>query len=243
MKYYINIIFIISSMSFGSCEFGRYARSEPMTPQYSPRETITESLFEAKDRTISEENIKKLLDGKLYIPDSLRVAVYKYKSITYGSYSKVYNASDDENLLKNQQRFMDTLVFSMDKAKRVRRVNVIPSMMLSLRPNITELRESAVRLQSDMLLVFNTTSDIYYRFKLLKSDEAKAHATTEAILMDTRTGLIAFTTVITKECLLKAIPNELIEETRKRAEREAVLQTLGVVGEKLKHYFDNVEKY
>ena len=44
----------------------------------SLKEPITESLFNDKDRTLSESDIQKLLDGKLNLPDTLRLAVFKY---------------------------------------------------------------------------------------------------------------------------------------------------------------------
>ena len=44
---------------------------------YSPRpvETITESLFDSKDRTISEADIQRLLNGDIKLPDTIRIAI------------------------------------------------------------------------------------------------------------------------------------------------------------------------
>jgi hypothetical protein len=105
---------------------------------------------------------------------------------------------------------------------------------LSTYPNITQLREASVRLQSDILLVYSTTSDIYYHSKIIKKDEVKAFATTELFLLDIRTGLIPFSTVVTKDFVAKEIKGELSEEIRKRAEQEATLMTLMEIGEQIK---------
>ncbi len=55
-----------------SCESQRYARYSQQ------KEPITQSLFNATDRTIDEDDVKKLLDEDLHLPDTLRIAIYKF---------------------------------------------------------------------------------------------------------------------------------------------------------------------
>lgn len=100
-------------------------------------------------------------------------------------------------------------------------------MMISGNPSLTELREATVRLQADMLMVFYITSDIYYKYKMFKEDEAKAFATTETILMDIRTGVIPHSSIVTSEKFIKKGQQDLTtEEMRKRAEVDAVVLSL-----------------
>jgi hypothetical protein len=194
-------------------------------------ESITESLFNEKDRTLSEESIQKLLDGKLNLPDTLRIALFRY-GMTNRYYSKFYSFAD-ENLVKSQQSYVDTLMSSLKDNRRVQNVHPIPSLMLSSSPTITQLRETSVRMLSDLLIVYSNTSDIYYKYKVFKKDEAKAFATTEVLIMDIRTGLIPFSTVITKDFLTKTLKDESIEEARKRAEKEAIVLTLIEAGQRV----------
>ncbi len=189
------------------------------------RTPITESLFNDKDRTLLESDIQKLLDGRLVLPDTLRLAVFKF-GMNNQFYSKYNYYRADENLVKAQQSYIDTLVAGLKNNRRVESVHPIPSLMLSSNPTITQLRETSVRLLSDLLLVYSTTSDIYYKFKAFKKDETKAFATTEVFLMDIRTGLVPFSTVVTKDCYTKVLKDESEDEVRKRAEREAVILTL-----------------
>jgi hypothetical protein len=72
--------------------------------------------------------------------------------------------------------------------------------------------------------------------KIIKKDEIKAFATTELFLLDVRTSLIPFSTVVTKDYLAKEIKGELNAETRKRAEQEATLMTLLEIGEQVKTF-------
>jgi hypothetical protein len=213
-------------LTLNSCETQSYAKFS------SSREPITQSLFNATDRTINEEDIKKLLDGDLRLPDTLRVAIYKFgttnRSFQYGNYGY-----GEENSVKAHQSFVDTLVANLEGNAKVKQVNIIPSLMLSAQPTITQLREAAVRLQSDILLVFSSSSDIYYKSKVLKKDETKAYATTEAFIMDIRTGLVPFSTMITKDFLTTKMTVEQVGEVRQRAQRLAVLLTLDEVGKKV----------
>jgi hypothetical protein len=216
MKKHLFLI-LISALTLTSCSYRRAMQTDL-------REPITESLFTDKDRTLSEENIQKLLEGKLNLPDTLRIALFRY-GMNNRYYSKFYSFAD-ENAVKSQQSYIDTLVAGLKDNRRVKNVHPIPSLMLSSSPTITQLRETSVRLLSDLLIVYSTTSDIYFKYKTFKKDAAKAFATTEVLIMDIRTGLIPFSTTITKEFLTKTLPDETIEETRKRAEKEAVILTL-----------------
>jgi hypothetical protein len=218
----ISFYFIAISCFITSCSVPNRARQN---------EPITESLFNEKDRTLSEENIQKLLDGKLNLPDTLRIALFRY-GMTNRYYSKFYRFAD-ENLVKSQQSYVDTLMSSLKDNRRVQNVHPIPSLMLSSSPTITQLRETSVRMLSDLLIVYSNTSDIYYKYKVFKKDEAKAFATTEVLIMDIRTGLIPFSTVITKDFLTKTLKDESIEEARKRAEKEAIVLTLIEAGQRV----------
>lgn len=205
---------------------------------YKAKEVITKSLFDSEDRTISEEDIQRLLDGEIRIPDTVRIAVFKYVSTSMNRYYSYY--WNDEEYLKTQQNHIDTLVDQLMTSDKVKKVILVPSIMTTKYPNITELRESAVRLQADLLLVFSIDSDIYYKYKMFQKNEAKAFATCETILMDTRTGVIPHSSVVTRENLVqKGNEDWTNEETRKRAENGAVILTLIESGQRVSKFLSN----
>ena len=202
---------------------------------YGEPDPIKQSLFDSKDRTISEENIQKLLSGKLVLPDTVKIAIYQYTKAPRNRY--YYSYYSDEDFLKTQQSFIDTLLNKLSEASRVRKVVLIPNLMISSTPNITNMRETAVRLQADLLLVFAVTSDIYYKYRVFSKDEAKAYATTECMLMDIRTALVPFSTIVTKDFYSKKQDSDAnLEELRKRTERMAIYKTLNVTGDRLLGY-------
>jgi hypothetical protein len=238
--YFLTILFF--SFSILSCHtFRKVSQSNEPEPEYNKPyrepDPILESLFDAKDRTISEENIRKLLDGKLLLPDTIRIAVYNYSKAPLNRY--YYGNTTDEDYLKAQQSFVDTLVKTIYKSNKVKKVTLIPAMMITKSPNITTMRETAVRLQSDLLLVFSVTSDIYYKYRLFNKDEAKAYATAECMLMDVRTAMVPYSSIVTSDFFSKKSETDAnLEELRKRAEKTAILQSLGESGTRLSLFFD-----
>jgi hypothetical protein len=213
-------------------------RSAP-TAFYDPgsRDVITTSLFDSKERTISEDDIQRLLNGKIMIGDTVRVALFKFGSASINRYYTSWWT--DEEYLKTQQSFVDTLVREIGLSAKVKKVIPVPALMTSREPKMTELRETAVRLQADILIVYAVSSDIYYKYKMFQKNEAKAFATCEAVLMDIRTGVIPHSSIVTREKLVVKGQQDLNDtETRKKAEREAILLTLVETGKSISKFLD-----
>ena len=226
---------ILMSMACTTPQPIPYGRS---LEQSANPEVISKSLFDSKDRTISETDIQRLLEGRISIPDTVRVAVYKFASTSMNRYYTAY--SSNEEYLKTQQSYLDTLVAKLRVSNRVSKVIPVPGMMTNSYPNITQLRETAVRLQADLLLVFSLTSDTYYKFKAFQKNESKAFATCETILMDTRTGVIPHSNIVTREKLVRKGQEDWTnEETRKRAENGAVILTLVETGQGVAEFLNN----
>jgi len=76
-----------------------------------------------------------------------------------------------EAYLKTQQEYIDTLDKALTASERVVEVVIMPSLLTPRDTTIPLLREAAVRLQADLLLIFSITSDTYYKDKWLESDE------------------------------------------------------------------------
>ena len=224
-------------MVFVLLSCGTYRQSAAIRQSNADAEVITQSLFDSKDRTLSEEDIQRLLDGKVKLPDTLRVALFNFSNNSINRYYSYY--WQNEEYLKIQQGSLDTLVSKIQASDRVEYVSPIPSIMANQNSNVVQMREAAVRLQADVLLVFSIQSDIYYKYKAFKKDEAKAFATCEAVLMDIRTGMIPFSKVVTKEKFTRKGGGDLnSEELRRRAEREAVMMTMAEVGEQVADFLN-----
>jgi hypothetical protein len=199
---------------------------------------ITQSLFNDRASTISEENIQKILDGTYKLPHQLRVAIVRLEPTPqlkryYGNYWS------DEQYLKTQQSYLDLLADKFRQSSRVTKFNIIPDLLISKSPSFTNIREAAVRMQADIVVVYAITSDIYSKYKLFSKPDIKAFATTQLIILDIRTGLIPFSTIVTRDYLSQKKKEELDNsEAASRIQNEAVLLTINDIGSKITEFLN-----
>jgi hypothetical protein len=137
-----------------------------------------------------------------------------------------------EEYLKTQQTYIDTLAGELSKSDRVIEVASIPGVLAPKEPSLPLIRETAVRLQADVIMVLKLTTDVYEKYRFLQSDQAKAYSTCEGFLFDVRTGLIPFSRIITKEYLATQDKSDAnFTETMVRAQKEAALLALRDLGQ------------
>jgi len=201
------------------------------------QELITQSLFSDKESTISEADIQRLLNGKIELPDTVRIAILNMNS-THSNYNR-YAWNNEEEMQTKRNQF-ELLKSKLESTGRTKKVFLLPKLMTKSNPTLTQLRESAVRMQADLLLIFHIKSDLYYKYKMFKKNEVKAFATCESLLMDIRTGVIPFSDVLTHDVLKKKEDEDFNnDELRKRAIQEASQMTLESLGNDLIDFFKN----
>jgi len=208
---------------------------------YEEPPTLTSSLFASDQAVLGDDAIKKILSSRLQLPDNAKVALIKFPGSQYGAL-RYYGSSywRSESYLKTQQGYIDAITGKLSASERVSAVTLMPSLLTPNDATIPVLREAAVRLQADLLLVYRITSDIYHRSKLFADDEVKAYSTCEAVLLDVRTGIIPFTTVITKESQAKKEKQDLeTAETMRRVESAAVMDSLNAMAAELVSFLED----
>ena len=110
----------------------------------------------------------------------------------------------------------------------------MPSLMTPNRVSIPVLREAAVRMQADLLLVYRVGSDTYSKYRVFSKDKAKAYSTCELVLLDVRTGLVPFSRVVSREKEELKQPTDLeLSETMRRAELASAAEALKAGAEEL----------
>jgi hypothetical protein len=194
---------------------------------------ITQSLFNDKTSTISEENIQKILNGTFKLPQQLRVAIVRLEPKPQ---LKRYYWSD-EQYLKTQQSYLDLFVYKFKQSSQVTKISIIPDLLASKTPSFTNIREAAVRMQADAVVIYAITSDIYSKYKVFSKADIKAFATTQLIILDVRTGLIPFSAIVTRDFLSQKNKEELDNaEAASRIQNEAVLLTINDIGQKITEF-------
>lgn len=239
-RIFIYLVALTAALSWTACDSARpvyrNSGSGPGNGDYGGP-LITESLFDYKERTLSEADIRQILDGKIGTRDSIRLAVFSFgaSNIRYGSSSWF----DEENL-NNHQQLLDTLTYTLTRSPHVKKIIVLPALVTGARPNIQQLRESAVRLQADMLLVYNLNSELYQKYRAFRKDQARAYSTCETVLIDMRTGIIQHSGIVTKSAqCIKEGQDFTLEEMQKRALQSATVQTLVETGKKVVDFLDD----
>ncbi|MDT0295835.1 hypothetical protein ACFQ3R_11555 [Mesonia ostreae] len=237
MKYsiYLLLIILLSSCSANK-NIGQNSQTISGQGYYKPDPPLTKSLFDDKSATITEENIKKILDGNYSLSKDLRVSLVKLES-TQSLRNYYWN---DEEYLKSEQQYLDLFISNFGKSNRVKNVSKIPDLLISNNPTFTNIREAAVRTQSDIVVIYSINSDLYSKYKLFSKSDFKAFATTQLIILDVRTGLIPFSTIVTREFQSKRQDNELNDnEASNRIKNKAVLLTIEEITNRINSFLED----
>lgn len=210
------------------------------TPEYATREPIESSLFPSDQMVLSEEAVSRVLASKLELPAKAKLAIMKFPD-SEGPRFRYYWR--DEHSLKLHQQQVDALSRVLLASEQVSEVVPLPSLMTPQKVSIPILREAAVRMQADLLLIFRVGTDTYSQYRAFAKDKAKAYSTCEMVLLDVRTGLVPFTRVISRERLeMKQAADLEFSETVNRAEEASGAEALKAAAEELVIFVKSVPK-
>ena len=211
--------------------------------EYTGRPEISASLFSSDNEGISEENVQTILTSKIVIPNRLKIIAIRI-DVQNSNVTRYYGYSywRSEEYIRTRQSHIDTLTEVIGENPKVIEISPLPGLLTPQNPTIALLRESGIRTQSHLVLVFSVISDIYERYRFLQATEVKAFATCEAFLLDTRTGIIPFSTVVSRESVIKKEREHAsLTETMKIAENEAVQTALRDLGIEVSTVLDKIE--
>lgn len=203
---------------------------------------LTGSLFASDIKLLSNEAAQEILETPIPMRSDAKVALL---NLTPGGLSlRVSRAAwRTEEYMDLQHRYVQTLVDGLMRAEKVREVVPIPSIMISEAMTLPLMREAAVRLQADLLLIYGIRNELFRKSRFLEKDEVKAYATCELLLLDARTGVIPFTTVLTEKYQTSPDPNDFgWAETQQRARSEATLRVLDKAGQAVAEFLSDGAK-
>lgn len=239
MKYVI--LCILLAFAISGCTTQRLMTDR----EYQDRPALESSLFRGDQDFVSEETVQRILSSKIVLPPKAKIAILRYDNaaderLAVSYYGAYYWRS--ESYIKLQQELLDTVQSMLLGSGRISEAASLPTMLVPRQPTISMLRQAAVRLQANLLLVYRVSSDVYYDYRLFKTDQVKAYSTVEAILLDVRTGIIPFTSVATKDILADRLSSEVDrEEAMKRVQKEASLLSLTAVSDEMVKFLKSVQ--
>jgi hypothetical protein len=232
------------ALAFAGTVLSGCASQKPVmaTVEYAAKEPIATSLFSSDQAILGDEAVERILSSKLELPAKAKVALMKFPDADGSRYNGSYYWRDEE-YLKLQQVQVDTLSKALLASDQIVEVTPLPSLLTPRQLSIPILREAAVRMQADLLLVFRVSSDTYSQYRAFTKDKMKAYSTCELVLLDVRTGLVPFTRVVSRERVELKQPTDFdLTETMQRAEQAAAAEALKIAAEDLVTFIKSVPR-
>lgn len=180
------------------------------------------SLFSGDAATLSDDAINTILSYKYAPPNLSRVALMPFGREIWSSWS--------EELSLASEKVQTDVIDKLRSAPSVYDASYLPSILIPEQRTVPHLREAAARYQADLLLVYRSYCRTFERYRLFAADQSRAYCGVEAVLLDTRTGLVPFTSVASES--YDVVENNAdinFRETRLRGQLEATAQALGKV--------------
>lgn len=202
--------------------------------EYQSRAKASESLFGTDEAVLRGANIEQILSSRVVIPQKARLAIMQFGEARPWRWWSEDFAKLDEDLETG-------IVTRLQNSKRLADVSLLPSMMVPEKQSIPYLREAAARYQADLLLVYRSRSRTFDKSRFLKPDQVKARCVVEAILLDTRTGIVPFSSMSSQEYIAtKSKEDYGFSETTAKAELKAISMGLEKIGEDLEKFLEAV---
>ena len=177
------------------------------------------SLFPSDQAVMSNDAIEAVLSRKVTIPPASRVAVVRMMPPRYWAWS--------EELTRMDESVMNRFVEALAKSEHAGSVAMLPAMLLPRQMSLSLIREAAARRQADLVVIYQVTTRTFERQKFFAADETKAYCNIQAVLLDTRSGIVPFATHATEVYEARKESSDLnFQETIWKAELAATSKAL-----------------
>jgi hypothetical protein len=222
----IPLMLLLTSLGCASVE-SRASFSSSLAPREAAATAdAAGSLFPGDQLVLADAQIEKIFATKIGVADKAKLSVVRYGTWPVGYWS--------EEFAKLDQQSMDEFLRKLRTVQKLRSVQVVPDMLLPRQMDIPHLRETASRVQADLLLIYRPTSRSYGRSEFLKKDATRAYCTVEVAVLDTRSGVVVYTTRANENFAAEKSGKDMsFEETIGRAQQEAVGRAMARLGDEI----------
>ena len=184
----------------------------------------SESLFSGDEAILSDEAIGKILAFDYSPPALSRVALMPFGREVWSEWSEELSVASDQMRTDAINRLL--------ASPSVYDASYLPSILIPEQKTVPHLREAAARYQADLLIVYRTYCRSFERYRFFAPDRSKAYCGVEAVLLDTRTGLVPFTSVVLKSFEAKENETDInFRETMLKAQLRATTDGLAGVSD------------
>jgi hypothetical protein len=228
----VAFILIFAALALSGCA----KKMAVAPPSFNPMvaddsERLQQSLFKGDQAVLSNEEIERILNGRIVVKDRHRLAVLGLGPKSY--WSPIVADQDSQN--------MEHFLQELRSSSQFKEVRFVPSLLIPERRTVPYLREAAARFQADLLLVYTTRIQTFRQNRLLGSDEVRARCLAESVLLDVRTGVVAHTAVASEMIDVKKSQSDLnFSETIAKAEADATGKALLSLAKSVNSYFSSL---
>lgn len=190
--------------------------------EYQGRATLRQSLVSASE-PLNEAAVQKILSSKVELPKSINLAIVRLS-----------DSRDGLDFQTIDQEIADKFYDKANWGSRVQSIIPVPQVMIAKPATFASLRQAAVLLQADALLIIKPVSYGDWKFQWFDDDKAKGITSLEVLLLDTRTSVVPYTSVVTETVELAKDKSdystyELMNRAKKASETKALLQVAPAV--------------
>ena len=189
---------------------------------YQSRPQLRQSLVNPNE-ALNEATVQKILSSRVSLPKAVNLAIVRLS-----------DSSDGLDVQLIDQDIADKFYARANWGSRVQSVTPMPQVMIARPATLASLRQAAVLLQADALLIIKPASYADWKMQFFEADKAKSITSLEVLLLDTRTSVVPFTTVVTETVEISKEGEdynnyELIRRAKHASETKALLQVVPAV--------------
>lgn len=208
---------------FSGCAAVQKDFNQAAADDYKSKPQLRTSLVDPS-QPLTETVVQKILSSKVALPKTINLAIVRLSDSTDGL---DFQTIDQEVASK----FYD----KSNWGNRVQSIIPVPQMMIAKPVTLASLRQTAVLLQADALLIIKPISYSDWKFNwFIDKDTAKGITSLEVVLLDTRTSVVPYTSVVTETVEIKTDSGnysnyEWLTRAKKASETKALLQVAPAV--------------
>ncbi len=204
--------------------------------EWTPETTALSADIGLDSSQADDSTILALLHYRLTLPAGITVAVLHLP----GTLARRWPGTRGD-ATEMGQGLADSAVRWISQSPRVHRTVILPSMLVGEHPTVAGLREVAARLQADVLLIYRPSCRLYERDPFVGPTQYRGVCTLEAVVLDSRSGVIPFASLATREQVTQHHKGEFAaDETVQRVQVEATSLSFGEVASRLATFLSAV---
>jgi len=184
---------------------------------YQKRPQLRQALINASE-PLNEAAVQKILSSKVAFPKTINLAIVRLTESVEGLDFQMID-----------QEISEKFYNKTNWGSRVQSIIPVPQVMIAKPATLASLRQTAVLLQADALLIIKPISFSDWKFQWFDGDKAKGITSLEVLLLDTRTSVVPYTSVVTETAEVTKDKSdysnyELMNRAKKASENKALLQ-------------------